>query len=156
MASLWQQEMAAENVKSKCFEVLEWLNRATLDIIGEAGLGAEISSLDNPETPIRQVYRGLFSCDISSRIYHGLTTFIPLARYLPGKAHHDMDISRKTILAKATAIIKERQAEAMSQEEVRHKDIIGLMVRDNMKASAGETLSFETMRDQVMTFLGAG
>ena len=156
MADLWQQEMSDEGVKSKCFEVLEWLNRATLDIIGLAGLGTDIASLDYPETPIREAYRRMFSFDLEARIIHGLAAFIPLARYIPGKPHRDVYESRKTILDKATAIIKEKQASAAQKENLRQKDIIGLIVRDNLKANSYDSLSFNEMRDQVMTFLGAG
>ncbi|PVH75901.1 cytochrome P450 [Cadophora sp. DSE1049] len=99
LSRLWKEEMEQSRVTTKCFEVLEWLNRTTLDIIGQAGFGTDINSLENPDTPIREAYRLVFAFDIGSRILHGLQAFIPTGE---------------------------------------------------------EGLSFETMRDQVMTFLGAG
>lgn len=154
LSNLWEKAMDAEGVKSKSFEVLEWLNRTTLDIIGEAGFGTDLDSLEHPETPIREAYRLVFAFDISSRVLHGLAAFIPLTKYLPAKMNRDMLASRNIILSKATEIIKEKQTVTHSKD----KDIIALIVRDNMKtnAASGDKLSFETMRDQVMTFLGAG
>ncbi|KAI1615532.1 cytochrome P450 monooxygenase [Exophiala viscosa] len=156
MAKLWEDDMKAEGAKSKCFEVLEWLNRTTLDIIGKAGLGTDIDSLDNPETPLRDAYRRCFDFDLEARIINGLAAFTPLIRLLPARANRDIQIARNIILSRAQQIIQEKQKPGEAAEVARHKDIIGLIVKDNMTASKEDTLSLETMRNQVMTFLGAG
>lgn len=154
LARLWQRDMALENVSTKSFEVLEWLNRTTLDIIGEAGFGTDLNSLEHPETPIREAYRLVFAFDIGSRVLHGLTAFFPLTKYLPAKMNRDILASRNIIISKANEIVRAKHTKNHSKD----KDIIALIVRDNMKMSAtnNDKLSFETMRDQVMTFLGAG
>lgn len=155
MAKLWEQEInLSKNKKTGIFEVLEWLNRATLDIITEAGFGTEVNSLEFPETPLREAYRKVFVFDSFSRMMHGLQTLFPITKYIPAKMNRDMELSRNIILGSATKIINEKQASANPAD----KDILALLVRDNLKLqAAGEVgLSFETMRDQVMTFLGAG
>ena len=156
MAKLWEDDMKAEGAKSKCFEVLDWLNRTTLDIIGKAGLGTDIDSLDNPMTPLRDAYRRCFDFDLEARIINGLAAFTPLIRLLPARANRDIQIARNIILSRAQQIIQEKQKPGEAAEVARHKDIIGLIVKDNMTASKEDTLSLETMRNQVMTFLGAG
>lgn len=154
LSKLWEEEIAQSKTNTMSFEVLEWLNRTTLDIISEAGFGTEVNSLENPDTPLREAYRKVFVFDTTSRIMHGLQTLFPMTKYLPVKMNRDMETSRGIILGSATKIIKEKQASANPAD----KDILSLLVRDNLKLqAAGETgLSFETMRDQVMTFLGAG
>jgi cytochrome P450 len=156
LSKLWQDEMKASGVSVKCFEVLEWLNRTTLDIIGQAGFGTDINSLENPETPIREAYRLVFAFDLGSRVLHGLQAFIPSTKYLPAKMNRDMEEARGIILDKATEIITEKESQA--DMHTKHKDIIALIAKDNkkLKEAGEEGLSFETMRDQVMTFLGAG
>lgn len=156
MARLWDSEMVAEDKTSKCFEVLEWLNRTTLDIIGRAGLGTDINSLDDPATPLREAYRRCFDFDLQARIINGLAAFTSLVRLLPAQANRDILVARDIILSHAQKIIQEKQTKANVKEETRQRDIIGLIVKDNMAASAEDTLSLETMRNQVMTFLGAG
>lgn len=156
MARLWEHELASEQAPSKCFEVLDWLNRTTLDIIGRAGLGTDIDSLDHPDTPLREAYRRCFDFDLSARIINGLAAFTPLIRLLPSRVNRDIQNSRRVILSQASLIIKEKQAEAIAKQESRSKDIIGLIVRDNMAATAADSLTIDTMRNQVMTFLGAG
>ncbi|KAE8448811.1 hypothetical protein EG329_008813 [Mollisiaceae sp. DMI_Dod_QoI] len=156
LSRLWKDEMTESRVTTKCFEVLEWLNRTTLDIIGQAGFGTDINSLENPDTPIREAYRLVFAFDIGSRILHGLQAFIPSTKYIPAKMNRDMEAARSIIVDKATDIITEKESQAAAH--TKHKDIIALISKDNLKMKeAGEAgLSFETMRDQVMTFLGAG
>lgn len=155
LSRCWSKEMKDSSAKTS-FEVLEWLNRTTLDIIGTAGFGYDIDSLVMPETPIREAYRLVFAFDIGSRILHGLQAFIPASKYIPAKMNRDMDISRGIIVDKATEIIQEKQSQA--EMNTGGKDIISLIARDNKKLQdKGEAgLSFETMRDQIMTFLGAG
>lgn len=156
LSKLWHEEMLESRVTTKSFEILEWLNRTTLDIIGQAGFGTDINSLEKPETPIREAYRLVFAFDIGSRILHGLQAFIPSTKYLPAKMNRDMEAARNIILDTATDIITEKEGQAAAHTN--HKDIIALISKDNLKMKeAGEQgLSFETMRDQVMTFLGAG
>ena len=156
LADLWQRDMRIEGTQTKAIEVLEWLNRTTLDIIGEAGFGTDLDSLENPETPIREAYRLVFAFDIASRMLHGLAAFIPNTKYLPAKMNRDILQARRIIISKATDIIRQKQKATHAKD----KDIIALIVKDNMRMEAAgdkaNTLSFETMRDQVMTFLGAG
>lgn len=154
LSKLWERDMLVAKTRSMSIEVLEWLNRTTLDIIGEAGFGTDLDSLEHPETPIREAYRLVFAFDISSRMLHGLAAFIPLTKYLPAKMNRDVLQSRQIIMSKATDIVRQKHQKTHAKD----KDIIALIVKDNMRMeAAGETtLSFDTMRDQVMTFLGAG
>ena len=154
LSKLWEQDMLAQKTRTKTIEILEWLNRATLDIIGEAGFGSDLDSLQHPETPIREAYRLVFAFDFTSHLLMGLTTWIPQIKYLPAKVNRDILESRNIIISKANDIVRQKHQKTHASD----KDIIALIVKDNMKMeAAGEaSLSFNTMRDQVMTFLGAG
>lgn len=156
MSELWEQELPHEASRAKSFEVLEWLNRATLDIIGKAGLGTDIDSLDNPDTMLRQAYQACFDFGIQARIVNGLAAFTQLVRLLPLKTNSDIAFARDTILTRASTIINQKQVEAAEKKDTKSRDIIGMIVKDNMNAAAEDTLTIDAMRDQVMTFLGAG
>ena len=151
LSNMWRQGMVENTTNYKFIEVLEGLNRTTLDIIGQAGFGTEIDSLRHPEAPLRVAYQALFAFNLGARAYHGLHTICSFAKYLPFKTNRDIESSRKVICDAATEIIKTK----LSKVNPKDKDIIALTIRDNNSAGA-ERLSFETMRDQVMTFLGAG
>lgn len=154
VSELWRKEMIDENVKSKLIEVLDWLNRTTLDIIGEAGFGSDFDSLNHPESPLRQAYRQLFNFSTAARFFHGLQSYTTLARFFPAPLNFDMIASAKVIRGQSNEIIRSK----LSKANPNAKDIISLLVRENTKlvAAGEEGLSFETMRDQVMTFIGAG
>jgi cytochrome P450 len=156
LSKCWQDEVREAGEVTKSLEILDWLNRTTLDIIGKAGFGYDINSLELPNTPIREAYRLIFAFDISSRVLHGIQAFISWSKYIPAKMNRDMRRSRAIIINKATEIIDTKVAEA--EQDTGGKDIISLIVKDNRKLQAlGEQgLSFETIRDQIMTFLGAG
>ncbi|KAK0673350.1 putative cytochrome P450 E-class, group I [Cercophora samala] len=156
MAKLWKEEMAVDHLKVKSFEALEWLNRCTLDIIGKAGFGYDINSLEDPDVPIREAYRLVFAFDLFSRLLHGMQAFIPASKHIPAKMNRDMETSRGIILDKATEIITTKLDEA--ENNVGAKDILALIAKENkkLKENGEEGLSFNTMRDQIMTFLGAG
>lgn len=148
----WSEEIAkTASKKSESFEVLEWLNRTTLDIIGEAGFGHHVDSLTNPGTSLREAYRLVFRFDLPSRIIFGLQC-TQFARFIPSKMNL-RNASTERIERTASSIISSKQA----KENSGARDIMSLIIRDNKKVEAkGEALGFTTLRDQVMTFLGAG
>lgn len=186
MCNYWEEEIQDSGApvtggkhkgsKSKPIEVQNWMNRCTLDIIGKAMFGTDIDSLRQPENPLRQAYRLVFSFDMTSRILHVVNAFIPSSRYLPSKMNRDIEKSRDIILDKATEIIRSKYEDADEDSEKhgseggaedqgyargirqKAKDTISLIARASRKLeSEGEPgLSFETTRDQIMTFLGAG
>jgi cytochrome P450 len=86
LANRWQDGMKGEKWAAKPFEVLEWLSRATLGIIGKAGLGYNIDSLEHLETPIRTAYRLMFSFDFWSHAFI-FTTDQDESRYGPCAGH---------------------------------------------------------------------
>ena len=156
MAELQQLEMEAEGKATATFEILEWLNRCTLDIIGEAGFGYELNSMKFPDLPIRNAYRLVFNFDFASSALHGIQAFFPQSRHIPAQMNRDMELARKIILEQATTILNARIADAERDRDA--KDILSLIAQENVRLQAeGEPgLSFETIRDQIMTFLGAG
>lgn len=157
LSKLWQAEFK-EDAETLSIEILDWLNRTTLDIIGEAGLGTNFDSLNHPETPILKAYQLYFNFDGWAQFYHGLQTQTPLAKYLPVKEKRDITAASRIIRGIASQIVQVKQSEKLSKPLSRAKDIISLVVRDNSTASGklDGQMSFETMRDQVMTFIGAG
>lgn len=156
LAQCWEKEFAANGTRIGIFEVLEWLNRTTLDIITKVAFDYDVHSLEQPDTPLREAYRLVFAFDIWSRVHHGLQSFFPSLKHVPSKMNRDINVSRQIILDKATEIIQQKQKEADGNAS--GKDIMSLIIRENnIRLAAGEPgLSFETMRDQIMTFLGAG
>lgn len=135
LADLLDSELETTNKTSKCFEFLEWLNRTTLDIIGRAGLGTDIDSLDHPDTALRGAYQRCFDFDLQARILNGLAAFTPLVRLLPSRVNREWEKSRSVILGHASEIIDQKQSETRAKKEQKTKDIIGLIIKDNEHAN---------------------
>ncbi|KAH7313652.1 cytochrome P450 78A3 [Stachybotrys elegans] len=156
MCECIRDEMRSANQTTISAEMLEWNNRTTLDIISKAGFGYDVDSLTQPETPLRQAYRQIFDFSPFAHALYGIQAYLPWVSHLPVKMNRDLLESGDIIRSKATEIIHTKIAEA--EHNTTGKDIIGLIAKDNKKLQdAGEAgLSFETMRDQIMTFLGAG
>ena len=154
LSKLWRTELEKKNAAASSIEVSDWLDRTTLDIIGQAGFGTEIDSLSYPETPIRVAYtRGFIGDNAWDRMFFGLQYWTSLANYLPMRSKREIFGARHTLVGFASNIIRNKQSKK-SQTFSRGKDIISLIVSDNSIAS--NKMTFETMRDQVMTFIGAG
>ncbi|KAK4128624.1 cytochrome P450 [Parathielavia appendiculata] len=156
MVDLQEREVIWNNASERTIEVLEWFNRATLDIIGKAGFGYDIGSLEDETLPLREAYRLCFNFDFESRLLHGVQAFFPKTQYLPSKMNDDINKARAIIINKATEILTERRSR--SGVDPNAKDVLSLITQEDMALrEKGEPgLSFETMRDQIMTFLGAG
>jgi len=156
MSKVWKESFERQNKKVLSVEVLDWLNRCTLDIIGKAGFGYEINSLTERNNNVRRAYQLVFNFSPSARIQHGVQAFWPVTKHLPTQMNRDVEEARSIIIDKAMEILNARLNEAENNRG--GKDILTLIARENknIKASGEEGLSFDEMRDQVMTFLGAG
>ncbi len=66
-------------------DVSDWARRATLDIIGVAGLGQDFNSIRDPRGELHQIYNRLFSPSRGARIIGVLGLIFPrwLVRSLP-------------------------------------------------------------------------
>ncbi|KAF2229386.1 cytochrome P450 [Viridothelium virens] len=135
-------------------EMLDWMNRATLDVICEAGFGYELSSLEHPTTALRQAYASVFAFDFWSRLTQGLLQQSQIFRIIPSQMNRSMASASRVIRSTTDEIVTNK----LHADNKEARDIISLVVHANKNIDdEGESyLSFENIRDQVMTFLGAG
>ncbi|KAI0269015.1 cytochrome P450 [Russula aff. rugulosa BPL654] len=81
LAQKLKDEIATDKNHEPILNLSEWLSRATLDIIGEAGFDFDFGALDNSENPVTHMYETLFV----DSLYHGPldALFKSFWRYLP-------------------------------------------------------------------------
>ncbi|KAL9097684.1 MAG: hypothetical protein Q9165_000010 [Trypethelium subeluteriae] len=134
--------------------MLDWMNRATLDVIYEAGFGSELSSLEHPTTALRQAYASVFAFDFWSRLTQGLLQQSQIFRIIPSQMNRSMASASRVIRSAADEIVNKK----LHNNNKEARDILSLVVHSNENIDAGEEdyMTFENIRDQVMTFLGAG
>jgi len=128
-----------------------WLSRATLDIIGVAGMGQNFNALHDPNTELYTTYKKVFEPSGQARVMALLGLFVPwqLLRILPVKRNDDMASAAASIRSVSRRLIQAKQ-QKMSQKEARvDKDILSVALE-----SGG--FSEDNLIDQLMTFLAAG
>jgi cytochrome P450 len=135
---------------SSVIEIREWASRATLDIIGLAGMGQDFDSLANPDNELNETYKSIFSGNRGAQIVQVLLGLIPhwLAVALPLKQNDEIGKAVNTIKSVARNLIADKRAKLLAGES-KHVDILSVAME-----SGG--FSDEDLVNQLMTFLAAG
>lgn len=131
-------------------EVGQWASRATLDIIGVAGLGQDFGAIKDPNTPLFQTYNKLFKPNKQAQLLGLLGIFLPtwFVRKLPIKRNGEVEEAAAKIRQTCRDIIKSKK-EKLEKRELHDVDILSVALE-----SGGFT--DENLIDQLMTFLAAG
>ena len=135
---------------SAIVEITNWSSRATLDIIGTAGLGLEFNALDDPDNELVSIYsRGLHPSE-TNRIFAFMGLVLPAwtIRMLPTSFNSDLILGAQTIRRIAGDMIRERRQE-MNRNEQNNADILSVAIKS-------DAFSEENLIDQLMTMLLAG
>lgn len=149
------QKEGKESVKSiddaATVQIASWFSRATLDIIGSAGMGHEFDSMDNPDTKINVTYRNVFSPSRQQRTMALMGLFLPqwFLRALPVAHNNKIVESSNTIKEVCRELIRKKQEKLDQKEKRVDVDILSVALE-----SGG--FSEEDLVNQMMTFLAAG
>lgn len=131
-------------------EVGKWASRATLDIIGVAGMGQDFGAIQNPDTDLNRMYRTVFKPTRQAQILGMLNLFLPdwFVRSLPVKRNGEIEAAAAVIRATCRKLIRAKK-EKLEKNELTDVDILSVALE-----SGG--FSEEKLVDQMMTFLAAG
>lgn len=160
LTDLWFEEFERSSDGKVEIEVLSGLSRATLDIIGSAGLGYDIDSLHTETNELAIAYQDIFSSKNQNKFLAVLAFYAPWTRDIPFKRHRDLN-NDQAIIQKTSKKVVEAKVEACRRGEDIGDDILALLVRDNMakeKANDPEdpAMTTDEISDQTMTLLAAG
>ncbi|KAI5925241.1 cytochrome P450 [Camillea tinctor] len=136
--------------KSAVVEVGGWASRATLDIIGLAGLGHDFGAIEDDTTDLNQTYRRIFKANPQAQLLAFFQTFLPdwLVQRLPVKRNNDIASAARHIRSVCRGLIQEKK------QNIARKESIGSDILTVALESGG--FSDEGLVDQLMTFLAAG
>ena len=97
---------------SSVVDISDWASRATLDIIGLAGMGKDFDSLSNPQNELNQTYRQLFAGGRGAQLVQLLLGLLPhwLAVRLPLKRNQEIGNAVRTIKKFARDLIRDKRA----------------------------------------------
>ena len=137
--------------KAPAIEISGWSSRATLDVIGTAGMGQDFGALKDPTTELNSTYRKVFTSDRQAQILGLLQFFIPLwmVRSIPVARNSEIQKAAATIKRVCRQLIHQKKQSMEAKEKRVDVDILSVALE-----SGGFTE--ENLVDQCMTFLAAG
>ncbi|TKA79339.1 hypothetical protein B0A55_03459 [Friedmanniomyces simplex] len=126
-------------------------SRATLDIIGSAGLGKDFSTLEDADHEIAQLYSSIMDPKKGSLvlllIFHQILP-IWLAPKLPVEANRRMDNATSGIRRITKDLLAEKSRN-LQEKSVEQRDIVATLMRSGKFTN-------DELTDQLLTFLAAG
>lgn len=131
-------------------EMGEWASRATLDIIGVAGLGQDFNAISNPDSKLNKTYRSVFAPSRGAQILGMLQFFLPgwFLRALPLKRNNDVMAASKVARDTSRELVRLKK-QRMAEKKEMQQDIISVALE-----SGGFTE--DELVNNMMTFLAAG
>lgn len=134
-------------------EVSQWASRATLDIVGVAGLGRDFGAIRDPTSQLISTYHSLFKPSRQAQILGLLHEVIPgwIITRLPMRRNNDIHHAAKFIRSVCRDMVREQKEKLAAGDEKgpQDKNILSVALR-----SGGFT--DDNLVDQLMTFLAAG
>ncbi|KAI9452155.1 cytochrome P450 [Russula earlei] len=157
----WKEEVISlDPTGQPVINVITWLSRTTLDVIGEAGFDFHFGSLDNESTPLGKQYENLF---IDSSLYpsqfdlvfRALWRYIPepllhYVRYLPFREYRRLRSFLNYSLWFSRDLVRE------SIEKTDGKDIISILLRANTSENPINSMTDDEVVGQIANLLLAG
>lgn len=131
-------------------EMGNWTSRATLDIIGLAGMGQDFNALQDPQNELIRAYQNIFKLDRQAKFLGMLGIFLPrrLTQALPLRRNAEFFHGIGTVRRVSGELTRQKRLN-LDQEKRTGNDILAVAME-----SGGFT--DENLVDQMMTFLAAG
>lgn len=142
--------------KNNVIQMSEWASRATLDIIGVAGMDHDFQSLYDPDNELNRQYRRVTTDPGGVArvlfVLSMLTSSPTLLEKAPIQRNRDIHEAAVYIRDVARQMIRQKKEKLESKDPVsteKDVDIVSVALRSG-------TFTEENLVDQMMTFLGAG
>jgi cytochrome P450 len=144
------QESSPTDQPSSIIEIRDWSSRATLDIIGVAGLGQDFNAIADPTNELNLTYQTIFSPSDGGRILQLIASLLPqwLLKILPLKRQKELGHAIRTIKKVAADLIRSKR-EKLEKGNRTDLDILSVAIESG-------NFTDEDLVNQLMTFLAAG
>ncbi|KAJ7739299.1 cytochrome P450 [Mycena olivaceomarginata] len=164
LRDIWNAKVIAADDNDSTVEVLSWLRRVTLDVIGEAGFNHHFHNLDDKPSELRDAFTQLLHSPTSQRdnTFRAVQAMVPILRLVPlpgSRVFHQartkmFSVGHELVEQSKLAAAKETAGEPFSGR----RDLLSLLVKANLSADIPERqrLSDEEVISQIPTFLIAG
>ncbi|THH09705.1 hypothetical protein EW145_g1826 [Phellinidium pouzarii] len=166
LRDIWKSEVEAGQ-GSKTIEVLSWLSRTTLDIIGLAGFDYKFDALNVNQEPneLNKAFATLLNATGMRSPIRLLQAFFPIFRLIPTERGRDEHLAQTTMRRIAEGLLRQRKSYILGDSSAEKKtsdfegrDLLSALVKSNMDTELPDTQRMvdEDVLAQVPTFLVAG
>lgn len=132
-------------------EMSGMMSSVTLDIIGSAGVGKDLNTVENNEDELVRLYEAIVAPDRGNLLaFYVINAFVPhkVVQYMYGTAYAAFAKATIALHEKLHTLLREKQ-HAMNEKTADQKDIIAIIMRSG-------NFSDEYLTSQLLTFLAAG
>ncbi|QRW14203.1 cytochrome P450 family protein [Ceratobasidium sp. AG-Ba] len=162
LRDIWLDLLKESPKGAAVINVMHWLSRATLDMIGVAGFDYHFNALkSDDEDELAKAFAKVFQGGKGISVYHFIKARIPGGNLLPN-AREKMLLQNKAIMNRiGQRIVAEKKA-ALTQDlktgsTAQGRDLLTLCIKSNMLSEDEEhRMSDDEVLAQIATFLVAG
>jgi cytochrome P450 len=150
-------------------DVLSWLSRMTLDVIGLAGFNYKFDalSISHEKNELSKAFATVFEAGTTFRMMPMIRGMIPALRFLPDERDGEVKHAAQTMDRIAKELMRDSKAAILSdggengkveKSSWRGRDLLSLLLRANMSTDLppNQRMTEEEVLAQVPTFLVAG
>ncbi|KAH7907839.1 cytochrome P450 [Hygrophoropsis aurantiaca] len=151
LRDILMSESKDEKGNPKRTDILAWMSRMTLDVIGLAGFNYEFNSLDTSvkKNELNEAFETLFSASTSVKALPMLQLWIPSLRAIPTERGRQITFAQNTMRRIGRDLLRDAKAAIMDPQDQKKGVVEKISLR-------GRKLSDEDVLAQVPTFLVAG
>ncbi|KAG9128434.1 hypothetical protein FRC07_012542 [Ceratobasidium sp. 392] len=162
LRDIWLNIIKSHPEGATVIDVLPWLSRATLDIIGVAGFDYHFNSLDEEDKDeLSKAFMRVFEAGQHFNLLTILRSAIPITRLIPDERSRRLAASMATMRRIGTKLINDKKM-ALTQDfktgsTTQGRDLLTLLIKSNMAyENEGQRMSDDEVLGQISTFLTAG
>ncbi|EMD35307.1 hypothetical protein CERSUDRAFT_116112 [Gelatoporia subvermispora B] len=167
LSEKWKEQLRVASAEAdRTVNIISWLARTTLDVIGEAAFDYQCGALDDSKNEVMEAYRNMFSDSFlfptkATILFRSVWKFIPdnilrFVEYLPTRENTRFRRTLKVVSRLSAGLIAEKTEACLSGKDENKRDIMSILVKANASEDPRTRLSDKEMISQMATFLLAG
>ncbi|KAJ7691358.1 cytochrome P450 [Mycena rosella] len=165
LRDIWARQVTQENNESR-IEVLSWLRRMTLDVIGQAGFDYQFDTLETKGKPneLDEVFTEMFHSP-HAKTYNAFRlaqSIVPILKLLPVPGSQVLQTARTKMQSIGSRIVSNSKAAIKASQDDKslggRRDLLAILLKANLSTNLPESqrLSDAEVIAQLPTFFFAG
>ncbi|KAJ7739298.1 cytochrome P450 [Mycena olivaceomarginata] len=144
LRDVWNTKVIPADDNDSTVEVLFWLRRMTLDVIGEAGFNHHFHNLDDKPSELSDAFAQLFHSPTSQRdnAFRAAQAMVPILRLVPLPGSRVFHQARTTMFSVGHELVEQSKLAAAKETADEpfsgRRDLLSLLVKANLSADIPE------------------